>query len=392
MAIHKLTEAVCMRASLPRMGDGGGLYLYSHESARQSDTPTREGRSWVFRYTRGKRRREMGLGSYRDVSLAQARRKAADCRRLLLEGIDPQVDRERIKIETLKTEQANRLFADAVDGYLDLFGPTMKDNTLRIWRSRLGTYAKALYPMRVHDITQADVLAILAPIWHSRTETATRVRLYVEKVLDWACVEPNPARWKGGLDVRLPKPGRVAKTEHYAALPFADMPAFWAQLVQMPGHSALALQFLILTAARTNEIRGATWSEVDLVDGVWVVPAGRMKAGREHRVPLSGPARALLEALPHREGYLFQGQKAQLSNMSMAAVLKRMGRADITVHGFRSALRDWASELHHFDPNAIEMCLAHAIGNAVEAAYRRGDLFAKRVEILEQWAAYVVQS
>jgi len=264
------------------------------------------------------------------------------------------------------------------------------------WTNTLATYASPVMgSLIVRDVGLPHVLDVLKPIWTTKTETATRLRARIEAVLDWATVHgyrsgDNPARWRGHLDNLLPRPSKVAKVEHHAALPVASMPEFMGQLRKAAGQGARALEFAILTAARSGEVRGATWDEIDMDEAVWTVPAARMKADREHRVPLSPAAVRLLKSLTRRDGvpYVFPSAADKpLSDMTLAAVLKRMG-VDAVPHGFRSTFRDWCSEQTNVAREVAEMALAHAISDKTEAAYRRGDLFAKRVELMAQWARF----
>ena len=314
--------------------DGGGLYL----------AVTGGGKSWIFRYQVAGRRRDMGLGSADTFSLADAREKAREARRLVAEGTDP--------IEARRAARAAQVFA----------------------------------------ATKA-----IEPIWAKKPETAGRVRGRIECILDYAAAREwrtgdNPARWRGHLENLLPKPSKVRRVEHHAALPYADMAAFMAELRGQEGTAARALEFTILTAARTGEVLGARWGEINLAERLWAIPAGRMKGGREHRVPLSPAALAIVEKMAaiRSSEFLFPGGLAgrPLSNMAMLVLLRRMGRDDLTAHGFRSSFRDWAAERTGFPAEVAEMALAHVVGDKVEAAYRRGDLFQKRRQLAESWAKF----
>lgn len=353
-------------------------------------------RSWILRAKVGSLRRDIGLGGFPDVSLAQARELARTARQQIVDGIDPVAEKRRKRAELIATQATTITFAEASEKYIAAHESEWKNAKHRAqWVSTLETYAHPVIGrMDVRDILQGHVLAILEPIWTTKTETAVRLRSRIELVLDWATARKyrsgeNPARWRGHLDHLLAKPSKTKKVVHHAALPFKDVAPFMKSLREFGGVAARALEFTILTAARSGEVRGATWEEVDLEEKFWTVPAARMKAGREHRVPLSDAALALLLSTPknHRAGLLFPGTKGQpLSDMSLTAVLKRMNRKDITVHGFRSTFRDWASETTSYPNEVVEMALAHAIGNAVEAAYRRGDLFKKRQGLMADWA------
>jgi integrase len=268
------------------------------------------------------------------------------------------------------------------------------------WRNTLATYAEPLIgKIFVRDIDQSHVSRVLEPIWHTKTETAKRLRGRIESILDWARVRgyrsgENPARWRGHLDMILPAPGKIQTVEHHPALPFAEIATFIERLRQQPGMGARALELAIYTAARSGEVRGATWGEVNLTDATWTIPAARMKAKREHRVALNSEAKLLLESLPSAdtaapEDLIFPNTKNQaLSDMTLTAVLRRMERADITTHGFRSTFRDWCSEQTNYPREVAEMALAHTIGDKVEAAYRRGDLFEKRRKLMRDWGRY----
>jgi integrase len=264
------------------------------------------------------------------------------------------------------------------------------------WTATLQKYAQPVIgALLVRDVTTAHVIKVLEPIWTTKTETASRVRSRIELVLDFATARglregPNPARWRGNLDAALPKASKLAKVQHHAAVAVDQMGVFVAQLRAQNGMGARALEFAILTAARSGEVRNATWSELDLRAALWTVPASHMKAGREHRVPLSKPAIKLLEALPAGEpsDFLFPGLRGPLSDMSLTAVLKRM-KVEATAHGFRSSFRDWVSEHTSHSSEVAEMALAHAVDDKVEAAYRRGDLFGKRMALMDDWAAFL---
>ena len=356
-------------------------------------------KSWILRKSIAGKRRDMGLGGYPDVTLAQAREKAREKRALVEMGIDPIEDR-RSKLATLAASRAKVMtFDECVTAYIKAHGDGWKNPKHRQqWQNTLDTYASPF--IGAIDVALVDtglVLKCLEPIWKDKTETATRLRGRIENVLDWATTREyrqgeNPARWRGHLDQLLVKPSKIQKVEHHAALPYAEIGPFMAALKGMEGMGARALEFAILTAARSGEVRGATWAEIDLKAGTWTIPPVRMKAGKEHRVPLSARAVELLEALPRIEGeaIVFTSSKKDkpLSDMSLTAVLRRMDRGDLTAHGFRSTFRDWASETTANPGDVVEMALAHTIKNAVEAAYRRGDLFEKRARLMADWAKY----
>jgi len=359
------------------------------------------GRSWILRYQVDGKRRDMGLGGYPDVTLSQAKEKARAARALLSEGIDP-IENTRAKRSRLKAEQSSAItFQQAAYKYLEAHEGTWKNaKHAQQWRNTLETYAfPVIGQLIVRDVELPQILEILEPLWRTKSETASRLRGRIESVLDWAIArgyrsEPNPARWKGLLDKLLPAPSKIRKISHHTALPYSELPGFMVELRQQDGMGARALEFLILTATRSGEVRGATWDEFDLKEGVWTIPAERMKAGREHRVPLSDAALALI--LRQREmkicEYVFPSPREKcLSDMTLTAVLRRM-EVNAVPHGFRSSFRDWVAETTDYPNEVAEMALAHAIGNKVEAAYRRGDLFGKRKELMQDWASYTLSA
>jgi integrase len=360
--------------------DGGGLYL---------TVAANGSRSWTFRYG-AQGRRHFGLGPLHTVSLQQARDKARDCRQLLLDGGDPIADRRARKLAA-RLEAAKRItFKKAAETYITAHHPAWKSEKNRQqWQNTLATYAYPLLgSLPVAAIDTALVLRVLEPIWSSKTETASRVRMRIERVLAWATVHgyrtgDNPARWTNHLDQLLPEQGKVRPVVHHSALPYADVPAFLRELRERDGQAARALEFLVLTAARTAEVVGAESGEFNLDAGVWTIPPSRMKAGREHRVPLSDRAIEIVRALP-RDGPRVFG----IGETAMRLLLARMGRTDITPHGFRSSFRDWAAETHYATRDVAEMALAHAVSDKTEAAYRRGDLFEKRRRLMEDWSRY----
>lgn len=374
-----------------RYGDGNrsGLYLQVQSLSN---------RSWLLRYERDGRERWMGLGSLRVFSLKEARERARRARQLLADGIDPLEARAQGRAQKALEAARSITFEQAARQYFDQHERKWKNRKHAAqFLSTLQTYAfPKIGRLSVAGIDTGLVLKVLEPIWPDKTETANRVRGRIEGVLDWATVRgyrqgDNPARWKGHLENVLPARGQIQKVNHHAALPFAELPEFMTALAEREGIAARALEFLILTAARTGETIGATWEEIDLQEKTWTVPAGRMKASKEHRVPLSAPAVEILRALPREKDnpFIFIGpRKGGLSNMAMAAVLIRMGRQKITVHGFRSTFMDWAHEQTAFTKVVIDMALAHVVGDKVEAAYRRGDLFAKRARLMADWARY----
>ena len=373
-----------------RYHDGHGLILQVSNANNAS---------WVLRYQRDGRERWLGLGPLHTVGLKEARERARAARLRLLDGVDP-VDQKRADKAARAIAAAKTMtFAEAAKAWHAQHEAGWR-NAKHV-RQALKTLADHAFPkignLSVAAIDTGQVLRCIEPIWAKKTSTASRVRGRIESVLDWATVRgyrsgENPARWKGHLAEVLPAHGKIAKPKHHAALPYAKIGDFLMHLRSHGGIAARALEFLILTTARTGEVIGAQWSEFDLDAGVWTVPAGRMKADKEHRVPLSNRAVEILKVLPRERGNdsVFIGLRAGtgLSTMAMAALLKRMGRTDLTVHGFRSTFRDWAAECSAFPNHVIEQALAHSIGNKVEAAYRRGDLFAKRQKLMEAWAAF----
>jgi integrase len=353
-------------------------------------------RSWVLRLSVAGKRREMGLGGFPDVTLADARRRAREERERADKGVDPIAER-RAAADVLRADQAKAFtFKAASLAYIEAHEPSWRNaKHAEQWRNTLASTYPTIGALQVRDVTLPHVLAVLEPIWKTKTETASRLRGRIESVLDWATARGyreglNPARWKGHLDHLLPSPRKITKTGHHAALPLLEMGAFMQSLRMQRGMSARALEFAILTAARSGEVRGALWAEFDLDAATWTVPGARMKAGKEHRVPLSDPALQLLKALPVMTGthLVFPAPRGgELSDMSLVAVTRRMEVAAVP-HGFRSTVRDWASERTNYSREVAEMALAHTIGDKVEAAYRRGDLFDKRRQMMSDWAAF----
>ena len=388
-----------------KYGDGNNLWLVVGPTGRER---------WEFRFTISGKSREMSLGAFDREGIVgrtadEARREADRLRYKVRQGINPLAERETrapVRASTF-AEVAEQCIASLKAGWSN-------DKSEKQWRSTLKGYANPkIGNLDVGNIVTADIFAVLEPIWarrpedeedesrpKARPETAKRLRERMEKVFDFATAMglrsgDNPARWRGNLDHLFPKTAKVQKAKHHPALPYDDMSTFMASLREKQGVAPRALEFCILTAARTGEALGATWSEMDLEKGLWTIPAERMKARRDHRVPLSPAAVALLKALPRdTEGDCVfispqAGRKGKpLSNMSMLKTLKLMKRDDLTVHGFRSTFRDWAAETTSYPDAVVEMALAHAVSNAVEAAYRRGDLFEKRTRLMAEWASY----
>jgi len=388
--------------------DGGGLCLQV--------SPT-GAKSWLYRYKADGKIRSMGLGSVQTVTLAQARKHADECRQLRQRGIDPLDALNAVKqankaessaLEAQAKQQAQVESGTAPDLFKNVGADFIATNRSQWrnpkhrqqWENTLLTYVyPAIGHKRCAEVTTDDVLSILKPIWQEKPETASRVRGRIETILNAAKVRgfrsgENPAAWSGHLALLLPAKMKVRAVEHHAALDYGELPDFIVNLRQHPGLSASALELTILTAARTSEVLNAVWSEFDLEAKVWTVPGNRMKAGKTHRVPLSDVAFEVLERLKaHRregEDWLFPGQAKDkpLSNMAMLMLLRRMGRGELTAHGFRSTFRDWCAETTSYPREVVEMALAHTIENKVEAAYRRGDLFEKRRELMRDWARF----
>lgn len=355
--------------------------------------------SWILRTMLAKKRTDLGCGPYPEVGVAQARVKAAEFRELIRQGIDPREQRKAAQA-ALQAAQAKALtFKEAATQFHETKQTEFRNAKHRAdWLSSLKRYAFDLIGgIPVADIELAHVVGVLTPIWTTKTETATRVRQRGEKVLDWSIVsgyrpaeKGNPFRWKGTLEHALPSPAKLKKVEHRAALPYTEVPAFMAELRKREGMGARALEFAILTAARSREVRHATWSEIDFDKKLWNVPAEHMKAHRPHTVPLPDAAVTLLKALPRFEDspYVFPAVRGgALSDMTLSAVCRRMG-VEAVPHGFRSSFRDWCAETTNYPREVAEQALAHTIESKVEAAYRRGDLLAKRAKLMSAWAKY----
>ena len=365
------------------LADGGNLYL---QCTLGADGSVR--RSWLFRYERGGRRREMGLGPLHTIGLGEARDKARSLRQQLLDDVDPLTARRAHRAEQRFEAAKAMSFGQCVEAYLAAHEISWKNDKHRQqWRMTLTKYCSSIADLPVKDIDTDLVLRVLTPLWATRTETATRLRGRIERVLAWAKGRglrdgENPARWSGHLDEMLATPSKVRRVKHHSALPYQEIPGFMAELRARDSLSARALELTILCGTRTGETIGATWGELDLEAKTWTVPAERMKAGREHKIPLADRAVEILSGLPRHGKRSFP-----LSNMAMLELLRGM-RPGTTVHGFRSTFRDWAAERTTFAREVAEMALAHTIPDAVERAYRRGDLLAKRAALMQAWAAY----
>lgn len=353
--------------------------------------------TWVLRTMIGGRRRAMGLGGYPTVTLAQARDKAREAREKVESGVDPIAERAAAKSALAAQRGTEMTFDECARQFIESRSVEWRNGKhLQQWTNTLATYASpTVGKVQVRDITLAHVVKILEPIWTGKTETASRLRGRIESVLDWATVRgyrkgENPARWQGHLDKILAKPSKVTKVEHHAALPYNQVAGFMADLAKREGMAARALEVLILTATRSGEVRGATWEEIDIDGALWTVPASRMKAGKEHRVPLSQQVIEKLRALPRLadNSLVFPAPRGGvLSDMTMTAVMRRMGVTAVP-HGFRSSFRDWAGETTAYPREVIEHALAHQLKDKAEAAYQRGDLLAKRARLMEAWSQF----
>jgi integrase len=386
--LHKLSARTVASLTKPgRHSDGGGLYLF----VSRDDKALR--RRWVFRFTWAGKAREMGLGPVNGVSLAEARKLAAAARSEVEKGRDPIEARDAGR----RASQGRKTFGECALALIGAKEPEWRNVKHRQqWRVTLETYTACLWAMPVDEVDTEAVLAVLRPLWQSRTETASRLRGRIEAVLDAAKAQglrqgENPARWRGHLDKLLPRRQKLTRG-HFAAMPYSQVSAFIAALREREAIAGLALEFAILTAARSGEVLGARWNEIDLTAKIWTTPSVRTKAGRTHRTPLSGRAMVILETLAAaRTGeFVFPGQRPGkfLSPMSLARVLRRMKIEGATIHGFRSAFRDWAGDRTSFSRELAEAALAHVSGDATERAYRRGDALEKRRELMEAWAAY----
>ena len=375
-------RAVATITKRGRHADGGGLYL--------SISPN-GGRRWVFLYRWLGKPTEIGFGSARDVTLARARELAAQARAKLAEGSNPREARRPSEAAT---------FGDCADRLVEAMRPSWRNaKHIAAWEMTLRNYAAPLRRLPVDKIVTDDVLSVLKPHWNEKPETASRLRGRIERVLDAAKAQglrtgENPARWRGHLDQLLPRRQSITRG-HYAAMHYGDVPTFMTRLRSKHSTAALALEFVVLTAARCGEAVGARWQEVDLENAMWTVPVSRMKAGREHRVPLSQRALTILKVMrEHRDGdFVFPSARhldKSLAVRTLWRLIRGMQIRDATVHGFRSAFRDWAAECTNFPSEVCEAALAHSVANKVEAAYRRGDLFEKRRKLMEAWAIYCV--
>ena len=374
-------------------GDGDGMYLQISKDGHKS---------WIFRFTLNKRSRAMGLGSVDLVSLAEARIKATACRKLLLDGLDP-IESKKASRQAQSLKDAKAIsFEQCSIAYIDSHRPSWKNaKHADQWTNTIKTYANPIIGhLSIQDVDTALVMKVLEPIWYKKTETASRLRNRIELVLSWATVRgyrtgENPALWRGHLDKLLPKRSSLQHVKHFSALPMNEMGSFIEKLRALGGIVSLGLEFQILTACRTNEVMGARWSEFDIAGAIWTIPASRMKAKREHRVPLSTRTLEIIKSLKNSEEseFVFPGRyNGQLSNNAFLALIKKRLKLEVTAHGFRSTFSDWASEKTGHPREAVEMSLAHSIKDATEAAYRRGDLLLKRQSLMNDWAKFCATS
>ena len=394
----KLSTLAIARLTRPgNHADGGNLYLRIQPEGSKS---------WVFRFKRrnpvtGKDKTTwVGLGSLELVSLAEARARALEYRKLLRNGGDP-LAAERAR---RAGHAGGRPFFEVMAAYLEAHRAGWRNpKHAAQWRATLEQHAARLLPLSVTAIDTSAVLAVLKPLWNEKTETASRLRGRIEAVLDYATARgwrfgENPARWRGHLDKLLPPRSKVAAVEHHAAVPWGDIGRVMARLAESQGTAARCLQFLILTTTRSAEARGARWNEIDLDAALWVIPGARMKAGRDHRIPLSEPALAILrEMLPLKrrpDGLVFPGGRpgSPLSDVALSKALAVAGGGDATVHGMRSTFRDWAAEATSFAREIAESALAHANRDRVESAYARTDHLDKRRTLMTAWAAHCGRS
>ena len=393
--VNRLTALAVSRAKKRGMyADGAGLYL---------QVTTSNAKSWVYRYMLNGKPRYMGLGAFPTFTLADARLKALEARRLRGEGVDP-IDTRNAARDITRLEAAKSItFKDAAEQYMEAHRAGWRNpKHAKQWSATLQAYCyPSLGAAPVQAVDVALVMKVLEPIWATKTETASRVRGRIESVLDWASARgyrqgDNPARWRGHLENLLPRRSRVQKIVHHPALPYGEIGAFVENLRTQEGTAANALLFLILTACRTGEVIRAKWGEFNISEASWTIPAERVKTGREHRIPLSPAALAVINAQQavratnDDDEFVFPGRKwdRPLSNMTIPSLLKRMERNDFTIHGFRSSFRDWAAERTNYPREVAEMALGHAVGDKVEAAYRRSDLFEKRRRLMNEWARF----
>lgn len=398
----KLSAIAVQKRNLPgRYTDLNGLILQV-KCNRNGDVR----KSWLVRYSFAGKRREMGIGSFPSLSLAEARDTAIDIKRMTREGLDPIRSRKKEKEERILEQSARINFQKCAEDYIEAYEASWKNAKHRQqWRNTLSSYA---YPVighvDVNDISLDDVMAVIEPLWTTKPETASRVRGRIERILSWAIVrglrtQPNPAIWKGQLEILLPKHSSIRKVRHHPALDWKELPEFMGRLRQRSAISARALELTILTASRSLEVRGATWAEIDWEREVWTVPADRMKMKKAHRVPLSSQTLAILKdrqacANCDKEALIFSNvdSNVRLSDSVYRALFARLDITGITTHGFRSTFRDWVGEATEFPRELAEQSLAHLVGDATERAYRRGDALERRRDLMQAWADYCTSS
>jgi integrase len=389
-AIHRLTGADLKRKQPGRYADGGGLWL-------QVTTGKQINRSWLFRYSVAGREREMGLGSTHTVSLAEAREAARECRKQRLVGIDPIEERKAQRSAQAAKSATHITFDECADAYHQAHKASWRsEKHARLWLSTMGRYARPIIgKVSVAAVDTALVMRVLEPLWAEKPIAGEKLRAKIARVMDWAIARgyrqgPNPAAWRGHLQQLLPAPSKVVRVTHRAAMPYKAVPAMMADLRKREGAAARALEFLVLTAARSGEALGCRWPEIDLTENIWTIPAHRMKAGQEHRVPLSARCLEILQQRRSvRQGdFVFSGKAGGLGDNACLRQLAQTGYGKFTAHGFRSTFRDWAGETTAFPREIAEAALGHQIGNAVEQAYRRGDALAKRRRLMDAWATF----
>lgn len=390
--VNRLNSLAVKRAIKPgRLADGAGLYLQVSNGGAKS---------WIFGFMIRGKEREMGLGSVKTITLADARIRAAECRKMLVDGIDPIEARKAQVVKMAISESRMNTFDSCVESFLAANESGWKNEKHKAqWRNTLNQYASpVLGNLPMQAIDTALVMKVLEPIWQTKNETASRVRGRIERIISYATAREwregeNPARWRGHLDQLLPRPSKVKIVEHHKALPYQDVHSFLKKLRQREGFAALALEFTILTVGRTSQVLLAKWPEFRIEDSLWIIPAERMKVKKEHRVPLSARACEILETMRKatETEYVFpsdENDSEHFSDAALLAILKRMG-LDVTTHGFRSTFSDWAYETTAHSQEVIEMAMAHTVKNKTEAAYRRGDLLEKRRKLMDDWAKYV---
>lgn len=386
-ATEKFSDLTVKRLSKPGVyGDGRGLYI------RVTDTGSKH---WIHRFTLRGKAHWMGLGPYPEITLSEARLKNLEARRIRLTGVNPINARNAANAKAL-----SMTFQECADQYIASHRKGWKSSRyVDKWTNTIATYCgPVMGKLPVNEIDVALVMRVLDPIWSTKVATASNLRGRIESVLDWAAVQgyregDNPARWRGHLENLLAKPSKIKKTTHHAALGYTQMGELMAKLREQDGNAARALEFAILTACRSGEVRFAVWEEINLKHRIWIIPGERMKAGKEHRIPLSDAAMAVLDQMDKETALIFPGRRGtRVSDMSLTKAIRRAGYDNVTVHGFRSTFQDWAADCTAYPQYVADMALAHSIKDKVEAAYRRGDLFAKRTRMMEDWANFCNQT